>query len=333
MSKPRRAVGWALACCSLLLHAFTFWIYARQPDSLAAFTVFPIWMWGGIGLLLSVLAFCFLRSRLSLMVTAIWAVTLPFAMDEAKVLSNFNHSPIEPDRQKVDGKRNRLIRIATVNCADFGYGNPMDDLRKWNPDIVLIQQAAPSRVKELSETLYKDGGDFRAHAGNGIITRFEIRQEVINPRTRNQQVTLVLPGGTEIEVVNIHLASAATDLRLWNSESRATHRSNRNLRLSELSAVLQILERSSSFPAKPTILGGDFNSGANDIVHRLLVRDFEDVFSQVGRGWGNTFHRRFAILRIDQIYATRQLRPVASGVIVSKKTDHRIVIADLAIHN
>ena len=150
---------------------------------------------------------------------------------------------------------------------------------------------------------------------------------------RNQQVTLRLPGGSEIEVVNLHLATAATDMRLWSSQSRATHRINRALRSKELSVVLQVLEQTSAFPSTPTILGGDFNAGATDIVHRQLVRDFDDVFSQVGRGWGNTFHRRFPILRIDHIYATRQFRPLSSGVIVSKKTDHRIVISDLVIQD
>ncbi|MFK7851963.1 MAG: endonuclease/exonuclease/phosphatase family protein [Akkermansiaceae bacterium] len=332
MSNLRRTAGWALVVSSLLIHVLTVWSYARQPDSLAAFTVFPIWIWGGLGLVLSVIAFSFLRAPLSLVVTAVWAVTLSVAMDEAKALSNFTHPPIELERQETEGN-NRLIRVATVNCADFSHGNPLDDLKMWNPDIVLLQQVLPHRVKEMAELLYGGRGDFRAHMTNGVITRFEIRREVRNPKTRNQQVTLRLPGGSEIEVLNIHLTTAATDLRLWNSESRAAHRNNRDLRKNELSVVLQILEQTSSFPATPTILGGDFNAGANDIVHRQLIRDFEDVYSAVGRGWGNTFHRRFPILRIDQIYANRQFQPLSSGVIVSKKTDHRIVLADVAIED
>lgn len=330
MSITRRAVGWGFVGASLLMHALTVWAYARQPDSFAAFTVFPIWIWGGIGLLMSVFAFCFLRAPLSLIVTAVWAVTLSVAMDEARVLSNFSDPPLEPERAPATGD-SRVIRVATVNCGNFAYGNPVEDLLKWDPDIVLLQQVFPHRVKEMAETLYGGSGDFRAYMTNGIITRFEIRREVRNPRTRNQQATLRLPGGSEIEVVNVHLATAATDMRLWNAESRAEHRKNRDLRRKELSVVLQILEQTSSFPATPTILGGDFNSGASDIVHRQLVRDFDDSFPAVGHGWGNTFHRRFPILRIDQIYATRQFRPVSSGVIVSRKTDHRIVISDLAI--
>ena len=104
------------------MHAFTVLAYVRQPDSLAAFTVFPVWFWGGIGLLMSVFAFCFLRAPLSLFVTAVWAVTLSVAMDDAKALSNFNHPKITAGRSATpDGQR--IIRVATVNCAGFAFGD------------------------------------------------------------------------------------------------------------------------------------------------------------------------------------------------------------------
>ncbi len=44
-----RRTGWLLVGLSLALHAVTVYAYARQPDRLAAFTVMPIWVWGGRG--------------------------------------------------------------------------------------------------------------------------------------------------------------------------------------------------------------------------------------------------------------------------------------------
>ncbi|MFD2257753.1 endonuclease/exonuclease/phosphatase family protein [Luteolibacter algae] len=327
MSGTRRAIGWSLVGCSLFLHIITVWCYARQPDSLAAFTVLPIWIWGGAGLLMSVFAFCFLRAPLSLIVTAVWAVTLSVAMDEAKVLSNFSHPPITIERSlAING--HQILRVATVNCAGFNYGDPVEDLKKWDPDIVLLQQVYPHRVKEFAEKLYGGRGDYRAYLTNGIVTRYEIRREVRNPILSNQQLTVRLPSGAEIEVVNVHLTTAATDMRLWSKKGRTLHRTNRAIRRKQLSVILQVLEQTSPFPTTPTILGGDFNAGATDVVHRQLSRDFEDAFAKVGRGWGDTFHRRFPILRIDHIYSTRQLKPLSCGVAVSKNTDHRMVIAD-----
>lgn len=327
MSKTRRAIGWGLVGGSLLMHALTVWCYASQPDSLAAFTVLPFWIWGGTGLLMSVFAFCFLRAPLSLIVTAVWAVTMSVAMDEAQVLSNFGHPTITTER-RVAPDGSFPIRIATINCASFRFGDPTEDIEKWDPDIVILQQVFPHRVKQIAEKLYGGNGDYRAYMTNGIATRFEIRREVRNPTMRNQQATIRLPDGREIEVVNVHLTTAATDMRLWSSNSRATHQVNRDIRRKELSVVLQVLEQTSAFPSTPTILGGDFNAGATDIVHRQLVPDFDDAFSEVGRGWGDTFHRRFPILRIDHIYATRHFQPISCGAVVTKKTDHRMVIAD-----
>lgn len=326
MSKTRLAVGWVFVGGSLLAHVLTVWAYASQPDSLAAFTVYPLWFWGGIGLALSVIAFCFLRAPLSLIVTAVWAVTLSVAMDEAKALSNFNHPKLTEKRDNP-----RLLRIATVNCGNFSFGDPVDELKKWDPDIVLLQQVFPHRVKQIADTLYGGGGDFRAYQTNGIVTRHEIRREVRNPMMSNQQVTIRLRDGTEIEVVNVHLSSAATDMRLWSGESRMLHRNNRDLRKKELSVVLQVLEQTTPFPSRPTLFGGDFNSSATDVVHRQLTRDFEDTFAESGRGWGDTFHRRFPILRIDHIYATRHFNPVSSGTVATKTTDHRMVISDLLL--
>ena len=49
-----------LIVASLGLHVITAASYIRQPDLMAAFTVYPIWMWSFIGLILSALAFLFL---------------------------------------------------------------------------------------------------------------------------------------------------------------------------------------------------------------------------------------------------------------------------------
>jgi endonuclease/exonuclease/phosphatase (EEP) superfamily protein YafD len=165
-----------------------------------------------------------------------------------------------------------------------------------------------------------------------VVTRWKIRREVRNPANRDQQVTVSLPDGSEIEVVNVHLASAATNLRFWKQSTWTEHRANRSLRRSQLSLAQQILEQTTNFPHTPTLLGGDFNSPASDIVHRQLARDFVDAFATAGTGWGNTYHRRFPILRIDLIYATRHFVPVRSRVVETRYSNHRMVVADFLKH-
>ena len=144
----------------------------------------------------------------------------------------------------------------------------------------------------------------------------------------NQQVTIRHPGGAEMVVVNVHLRTAATDLRLWDKSAWVAHKNNRVLRQQELAVTLQILEDTVPFPNIPVIFGGDFNAPATDLVHRQLTPDFNDAFASAGTGWGNTYQRRFPILRIDPLYATRHFTPLRSRVVTTRNSDHRMVIAD-----
>jgi endonuclease/exonuclease/phosphatase (EEP) superfamily protein YafD len=328
MTSPSRRIGWILVGASLLLHLFTVYCFARQPDRFAAFTVMPIWLWGGFGLMLSMVAFYFLRASLSLIMTGVWAITLLAGADEARVLANFGKSPPLPGKAE-RFNNHEVIRVITLNAAFFHYGNPAKDISAWEPDIVLLQEVFPHQIRQIADVLYGGIGDYRIHKDNGVVTRWKIQREVRNPHQDDQQVKIQHSGGAEIEVVNVHLPTAATDLRLWQRSAWVDHRNNRILRQKELSLTQQILEQTTNFPNVPTIFGGDFNAPASDIVHRQLARDFVDAFAAAGTGWGDTYQRRFPILRIDHIYATRHFTPVRCRVVNTRHSDHRMVVADL----
>ena len=330
MSTCSRRLGWTLVGASLMLHLFTVYCFAQQPDRFSAFTVMPIWLWGGVGILLSSIAFCFLRAPLSLILTAVWALTLLVGADEARVLANFGKSPPLPGQaESIDGKP--VLRVITLNCAFFEKGNPAQDLAVWQPDIVLLQDLGPHQVRQIADALYGGHGDYRAHQTNGVVTRWKIQREIRNAAQRDEQLTLRHPNGTDIEVVNVHLRTAATDLRLWRKSAWVEHRNNRLVRQQELTLTQQVLEQTTQFPNVPTLFGGDFNAPASDVVHRQLTRDFVDSFAAAGTGWGNTFHRRLPILRIDHIYATRHFTPVRCKAETTRNSDHRMVIADLLL--
>lgn len=329
MSAFFRGLGWTMVGLSLLLQLFTIYTFVLQPDRFAAFTVMPIWLWGGFGMLLTLAAYYFLRARFSLVMTGIWTLTLLLGADEARVLLNFSKSPPQPGRvAPYEGRP--VLRVLTLNCSSFNYGNPAADIARWQPDIVLLQEVYPHQVKQIADTLYGGRGDFRCHSTNGLITRWKIKRDIPNPdqNRRAQEVTVRTPGGSELEIVNVHLPSAATDLRLWRKYAWSAHRANRRLRLAELDVTRKILAGSTHFPHKATIFGGDFNAPASDIVHRRLAPELVDAFAAVGTGWGNTYQRRFPILRIDHIYATRHFVPLRSATVITRHSDHRMVIAD-----
>lgn len=327
----RRRAGWTLIGLSLLLHLFTVFAFARYPDSLAAYTVIPVWVWGGMGLILSITAFWFLRAPLSLIITGVWALTILLVADEARVIGNIGKSPPRPGSAgNFDGRP--LVRVLTLNCNLFKYdgsNNPSDDIRRWDPDIVLLQEVLPHQVRHIADTLFHGHGDYRIFSTNGIVTRWNISREV-NPKQagiRVQQVTVERPDGLQMEVVNLHLRSAATDLRLWKRECWRTHRQNRLIHREELAIALTILNDYGS--GLPAIVGGDFNSPARDPIQSLLKADFDDAFIAAGSGWGNTYQRRIPVQRIDQIHYTGQFQAIRCAAVTTRRSDHRMVVADL----
>ena len=326
-----RLIGRSLLAASLLLLGLTVWCFATLPDHFAAFTLLPIWIWGGGGLLLSLLGCYILRGRWSWLMSAAWALTLLGGADEASVLGHLGTAPPLPGpAAPSNGKA--VIRVITMNCAIFALGDPLPDLAAWAPDIVLLQDAYPDRVRRIAEALYGGTGSSCANVSNGIVTRWKIQRDVPHPTARDQQATIVLPDGSAVEVVNVHLASAATDLRFWRRATWCDHRINRALRLQELATVEQVLARTSGFPNAPTLFGGDFNSAASDIVHRQLARDFVDAFTAAGTGGGDTYPRRLPILRIDPLYATRHFTPVRCHTVTTRHSDHRMVVADFVLN-
>lgn len=323
----RHRFGWILVGASLLLHLTAVVCFNRLPDRLAAFTAFPLWFWGGIGLGMTLLAYCLLRTRLSLVMALVWALTILVASDEVRVIGNLAaESPTQGTPAPHQGSP--VIRVASLNCSLFACGNPAHDLALWQPDLVLLQEVFPYHVQQIAQVLYQGKGDYRYHQTNAILTRWRLGDGFVMPQLRNQQCAVLLPNGKSFQTVNIHLSSAATDLRLWQANAWRDHRANRSKRRDELAAVLQVLDATTPPPDHPVILGGDFNSGAADPVLSMLADHFRDAFLVAGTGWGNTFQRRVPILRIDRILATNQFAPVRARAHTTLHSDHRMVIAD-----
>ncbi len=330
MSAFRRLSGWLLCALSLGLCLFTVLCFWQQPDIFAAFTVLPFWVWGGAGLLMALAAFRMLRKPLVLALVALWAVALAVGSDEARALKHLGkETPRKGAALPHEGKK--VIRVLTANTAMFKYGDPSAEIAAWQPDIVLFQQTMPHHVKQMAEKLYGGTGDFRTQWTNGIATRWKISKETRNNQLRCQLAAVALPDGRQIEIANLHLATAATDLRLWSYYAWREHKRNRRLRREEIAGGLKLLEQTTGFPDVPTILGGDFNAPATDVVHRQLAPHLADAFSEAGTGWGDTFHRRLPILRIDHVYATRHLTPVRCSAVDTRHSDHRFVVADYVL--
>jgi endonuclease/exonuclease/phosphatase (EEP) superfamily protein YafD len=328
MTSVRRRIGWALFVLSLLPLALVWCAYIRYMDHCAVFTIPPIWFWAAAGFSTAFLALLILRNRVACLPILVWiGFTLTFA-DEAKVLRNLSKPVLQPGPPGTC-QNQPVIRVASMNCAVFEYGSPAHDIARWYPDIVLLQDSYLHQTREISLRLFGAQGHFASYGQtNGVVSRWPIVRQTNHPVLRNQQVTIQLPDQTQIEVVNLHLQSAATDLSIWHRATWTKHRVHRAHRIHEINGMLTVLANTTPVPMTPVLLGGDFNAPATDVVHKIFSRDFQDSFLQAGRGWGNTYHRRFPILRIDMLYHTFHFTAVRARAIESAHSDHRMVLVD-----
>ncbi|MGD0111676.1 MAG: endonuclease/exonuclease/phosphatase family protein, partial [Armatimonadota bacterium] len=79
----------------------------------------------------------------------------------------------------------------------------------------------------------------------------------------------------------------------------------------------------------PIILGGDFNAPAGDAVFSLLRPRLRDAFAEAGRGWGNTWSSTLPLVRIDQVWVSKEWRAVNVVARWAGPSDHRMVVCDL----
>ncbi|MFK7909950.1 MAG: endonuclease/exonuclease/phosphatase family protein [Akkermansiaceae bacterium] len=331
----RRWLPRLLIVASLALHAFTAACYIRQPDMMAAYTVYPIWMWGLLGLFLSALAFVFWRAPLSMLLVILWSLTILIASDEAHVLAHIGYEKPEPGPSKPYNNQDTL-RICTLNWGthnqtEKGVLAQAEIVASYHPDIVFLQEIHPWQARLIADKLYDGGGDYRTGTDTAVITRWKVHVATHNPMRHSQQISLKLPNRRIIDCVNFHLRSARTDMRLWTKSCWQNHSTNRKLQRREVTFSLDILRKSTPFPTNPVICAGDFNAPASDPLHDLLRVHFNDSFSEAGTGWANTWHRRIPLHRIDYIYTSPLLKAVRSHTVKVPASDHRMLVSDFLL--
>jgi vancomycin resistance protein VanJ len=82
--------------------------------------------------------------------------------------------------------------------------------------------------------------------------------------------------------------------------------------------------------SRPVIIGGDFNLPALSRVMHDNLGEFDDAFTQAGRGFGYTYPTKLPFLRIDRIFTGHGLRAVEFAIGDTQASDHLCVSAVIA---
>lgn len=208
-------------------------------------------------------------------------------------------------------------------------------IRRERPDIVALQEVdrgvARSERRDLLQELAvltglehtafgknidHQGGDY----GNGLLSRYPIVREVnthldqVEPGERRGVLqTIVDIGGREVAVLVTHF-----DVR--NAEERL---------LSARQVEEQILP---AYRAYPLLFAGDFNDVPHGAVYQRLTTRLADAWT-AGDGPGYTIPVHAPARRIDFVFHTPHLKPVAAHVPRSDASDHLPVVVDLQLAN
>jgi len=220
------------------------------------------------------------------------------------------------------------LRVLSWNLHETNTDGAAIDrvIRYAAADLVVLQEISPLNVPALqhSPALAAYGYSFSspqgAGSGSGVWSRLPLDAmgEFDVGGLPMLRATVLTPGGP-VRLVDVHTLSPVTKdgLDLWPGQMRA-------------------LAQEARRPGPPVLLVGDFNATwGHHPFRRLLAAGLTDAAAARGRPWRGTWPagRRLLppALRIDHVLTGRGLVPLSYATGGAGGSDHRSIVADVAI--
>lgn len=318
---PRR---WAIL--STLLGCGLLGVYAVRPDSLAAVTVFPPWIW-----LFPAAILLWGARRANAMnrwlAVLLWLAYFVATCDSPQTL-------LRGAKERIFGRPATAIRgglrVVTLNCG--GAGVQADELLSVAPDVVLLQEI-PSRdqLASLAQELFGTENSWAANSDTAVLMRGRARQLDLSPLPGDFATAVIaqsLAGG-EAVLVSLRLETYPVRLDFWSPDFWRSYAAVRRRQRSQMSALTAAL--SAHVKDRSALIGGDFNAPPGDPIFDALRPGRRDVFPAAGIGWGGTIVNDYPAVRIDQIWAGGSLLPQRAWAARTRSSDHRMVVCDFAV--
>jgi endonuclease/exonuclease/phosphatase (EEP) superfamily protein YafD len=247
-----------------------------------------------------------------------------------------------------------VLRVLSqnVNSGLADYERVASEIAQRSPDIVLMQELFinPERIADIMRRRYSSvehAGQFLIASRYPIVStttpdRIEHSGQERTPRYMRHVVDTPLGRVTVFNVHPISPRSAFYKFRgpaglkrailtgeAWRGEGKTRLMADTGL----ISAQLGAMAEHASAETGPVIIAGDFNLPTlSNTRHRHLDR-FRDGFEEAGWGFGHTYPNREGRLRLwmrlDRIFASRDLDFVDFEVGCTTTSDHYCVVAEL----
>jgi endonuclease/exonuclease/phosphatase (EEP) superfamily protein YafD len=219
----------------------------------------------------------------------------------------------------------------TVFTANIYEGNrdiaaTAPDIIRSHADIVLLQELRPKHLRKLEAAGAFDAYPYHVidaengAVGSGIWSRYPMHGTTLTCADHPMTEATVTFQGREISVFNAHPEApvGTTEMHRWRAQLACVAATAKTL-----------VERG------PTIVAGDFNATlALKDLQRVLHAGLRDAQSERGDGLTGTYpvhHRLPPILRLDHVLHSHDFGAVSVHVGPARGSDHRQVVAVLAL--
>lgn len=238
-----------------------------------------------------------------------------------------------------DAGRARL-RVMTFNVkwGERGTSGLQGEILGARPDVLLCQDANGLPEEFLPGTL--PGWTIRS-AGQYVVAshlpldEMELRTLPLpDGRWRYARCRLRV-GGFSVTLYNVHFRTprdAWTSIRYAGKKGIPGVEENARTRLWQAERIMEDTRAETG----PVLIAGDLNAPMQSLVLRTLTTaGSRDAFSESGFGYGytygHTFRTRHSCVRIDHLMLSRHWQALRCWTGGAEASDHRPVIADLAL--
>lgn len=329
---PAAMVGTAYAAGLVVYAAARPWVGA-PAGLLELLNNFAPWWYAPVPAI--VLAGLGLRSRM--LALAGLAAATAFGVTWGRVF-------VPPAAAPVKGGPSLTVMTLNVLAKNRAHGALAEAILAEDPDLVALQELEDEAAADLARAL-EGRYPHRAlrpaqEAGAGVLSRYPLRDveafHLADGEHWVQQMAVDAPIGTltlfniQTPIPRLGLGERHLGPLPLPSGYDTEPRSADIRRLVELVDTVR----------GPLVVMGDFNMTEYSADYRLLRARLGDAYRSVGWGFGHTFPRFGAfpkalpapwpLLRLDYVWYTPDLRPLAADVGPSGRSDHHPVIVRLA---
>ena len=253
---------------------------------------------------------------------------LPRGNESPEVLALAERLFVDQNADIVSMQETQLA--ARVTTPDIMHGPP-----KVNH---LLQKGGYSSV--IAKRLAISGEWYSLHLPVVAREQPTAHREILDPDLLPGSASIYEVSVSErmITVLNLHLATHGSNKPWANPDFRWYSLQMWSDVLKQWKAAYQLRARQANILARliaetktPLIVTGDLNATSRSWVYHKIKGPMQDVFDAVGSGWGATYHSALPLMRIDYIFVSHHLRPIAASVIKSDReiSDHFPVAAQL----